>query len=278
MKFSLILATVDRKCEVERFLASLDAQTYQNFELIVVDQNTDDKIVPLLLSYRNRFSILHVRSKRGSSKARNVGLKYLSGDVVAFPDDDCWYLPNLIAQVARFLCDHLEFDGVTGRIIDEVGDCIARFDTSKGLLNLFNVWQRTACPCIFLRTHVVKHVGKFDETLGGGTGTIWGGGEDIDYPLRAIESGFKIYYDPNIFVIHPNPLKNGYDKAINRAYSYGAGIGRVWKKHNYPNWLVTYYLLRPIGGSLLNFLGGNWSKAYYHWRAFCGRLRGWLFS
>ena len=57
--FSLILATVDRTGEVERLLDSLDSQTHREFELIVVDQNKDERLVPLLRAYRERFSILH---------------------------------------------------------------------------------------------------------------------------------------------------------------------------------------------------------------------------
>ena len=45
VKFSLILATVDRVTELERFLERLDRQTFRDFELFVVDQNTDDRLV-----------------------------------------------------------------------------------------------------------------------------------------------------------------------------------------------------------------------------------------
>jgi GT2 family glycosyltransferase len=130
-----------------------------------------------------------------------------------------------------------------------------------------------------LRRNVVEEVGGFDETLGVGAQTLWGGGEDIDYPLRAIKAGFKIEYRPDdIYVFHPPPYspRGDYSKLAGRAYRYGAGIGRVWRKHNYPVWLVAYYLLRPLGGAFLNFVKGNRGKAHYHVSAFRGRLRGWL--
>jgi GT2 family glycosyltransferase len=122
----------------------------------------------------------------------------------------------------------------------------------------------------------VEVVGKFDEALGPNSGTIWGGGEDIDYPLRVLQAGFQIYYDPALVVLHPSPLKDGYQRALGRAYRYGLGIGRVWRKHEYPVWFVAYYLLRPAGGVLLSLLSGRPAKARYHWSAFLGRLRGWL--
>src|SRR5579864_3540599 len=94
IKFSLILATVGRLDEVARFLQHLGRQTYRDFELIIVDQNSDDVLERLIRQYQGCFPVLHLRSEPGLSRARNVGLQHFSGDVVAFPDDDCWYAPD----------------------------------------------------------------------------------------------------------------------------------------------------------------------------------------
>jgi glycosyltransferase involved in cell wall biosynthesis len=278
LRFSLVLATVGRVSEVERFLSSLGSQTHREFEVIVVDQNEDERLLPVLTAYQERFPILHLREvEPGLSRARNVGLPHLVGDVVAFPDDDCWYPPELLERVARTLCNHPQLDGLTGRMIDERGRSgTARFDKRPGLLAQANVWQRATSISLFLRRGVVEAVGDFDETLGIGAGTLWGGGEDIDYTLRAVEGGFKVYYRPDVLVFHPSPPAPDYSKLADRAYRYGAGIGRVWRKHDYPLWLVAYYLLRPAGGTILSLMSGRKSKAYYHFNGFQGRLRGWL--
>jgi glycosyltransferase involved in cell wall biosynthesis len=262
---------------MESLLATLADQTHQNFELIVVDQNPDDRLVPILEHYRTQLRIVRVRSKPGVSLARNAGLRHATGDVVGFPDDDCWYLPQLLEQSFKLLRDHPEIDGVTGCVKDERGIDFARFDRVPGLLTLSNIWQRVAGACLFLRKHVVEEVGDFDESLGPNSGTIWGGAEDIDYPVRAIKAGFKIYYDPGLVVFHPNPLRNGYGKMVGRAYTYGAGIGRVWRKHDYPARVVIYYLARPLGGALLSLATGRLDKARYHWSSLRGRFRGWWF-
>jgi glycosyltransferase involved in cell wall biosynthesis len=276
----LILATVGRVSEVEHFLDSLYSQTHRNFELIVVDQNNDERLVPILAVYQQRFRILHIRCELGLSRARNEGLSYITGDVVAFPDDDCWYSPKLLEHVVRVLDDDWRLAGITGRLVDEQGRSgTARFDKEPGLLNQANAWQRVASITIFLRTQVVEAIGEFDENLGVGAGTGWEGGEDIDYALRAVEAGYKVYYRPDIRVCHPSPPEpSNYPKLANRAYRYGIGIGRVWRKHNYPLWLVLYYLARPIGGMLLRIVQGHEGKARYHFAAFRGRLRGWLFG
>lgn len=102
MHFSLILATIGRTEELKRFLASLDKQTLRRFELIMADQNPDDRIKPLLEPYQDHFPIMHLHrpTERGASKARNVGLQHANGDVLTFPDDDCWYLPQLLEKIA----------------------------------------------------------------------------------------------------------------------------------------------------------------------------------
>jgi GT2 family glycosyltransferase len=142
------------------------------------------------------------------------------------------------------------------------------------LVTFTNVWQRAAALSVFLRSSAIEKIGNVDETLGPGSGRIWGGAEDIDYALRAVLNEFNLYYDPSLVVFHQNPLIRGFQRMAGQAYAYGAGIGRVWRKHNYPLWLVAYYLLRPSGGAFLSLITGQRDKAHYHWSACCGRLRG----
>jgi len=277
MRFSLVLATVERTKEVKRFLEHLDRQTYRDFELIVVDQNPDDRLVPILEAYKKRFPILHLRSERGLSRARNVGLKHISGDIVAFPDDDCWYPPDLLEHVARFFREHPDIDVLTGRSVDENGELSAgRSDASSGLVNFFNVWKRGRSISMFLKSAVITRIGDFDESLGVGAGTPWGAGEETDYLLRTLKNGFRIYYKADLTIYHPQPVKRYDEKAIARAYTYGAGIGRVLRKHRYPFWFVFYQWLRSAGGAFLSLASGRLGKARHHLAALQGKFLGWI--
>jgi len=276
LKFSLILATVGRTEELKKFLEHLNMQTYTNFELIVVDQNDDGRLVPILKDYKERFSILHLRSERGLSRARNVGLRYASGDIVAFPDDDCWYPPDLLEKVAKFLEEHPGVDGLTGRSVDENGESSSgRWDYDAGLINRFNVWKRGISISIFLKTKIIEIIDGFDEMLGVGAHTPWGSGEETDYLLCALEEGYKIYYDPTIAVYHPHSTVYC-NNAIKRARLYAQGMGCVLRKHNYPFWFVLYQFLRPVGGILLSLLQGEFKKITYYYNVLSGRVRGWL--
>ena len=98
MRFSLIMATLGRFDEIRIFLDSIDLQNYTDFELIIVDQNEENILGDIILPYKKKFYINHIRIKeKGLSLARNVGIKYAKGDIIAFPDDDCIY------SLGRFL-------------------------------------------------------------------------------------------------------------------------------------------------------------------------------
>ena len=79
LRFSLILATVGRTEPLPRLLDSLAAQTHKNFEVVVVDQNAHDRVGTILAGYQDKFSIQHLRSAPGLSRARNVGLPQAAG-------------------------------------------------------------------------------------------------------------------------------------------------------------------------------------------------------
>lgn len=273
---SLIVATVGRREELEQFLSAVTRQTYRHVEVIVVDQNADDRLDAVVARHRKEMLVVHVRCSKGASKARNVGMRNSRGELIAFPDDDCWYAPSLLSAIVSKFRAHPEWDGLTGRIVNDTGapSGDARFDSEAGYLTLANVWRRACAATLFLTRETVAAVGYFDEELGPGAGTPWGGAEDIDYTARMIRAGRSIFYDPAIRVFHPDSPTETSTVGVARAYTYGAGIGRVWMKHRFPYSVIVYYLVRPLAGALLSVTMGRWSEARYRWAAFQGRLSG----
>ncbi|SRR6266566_565759 len=275
MKFSLVMATKGRDRVIGEFLCSLDTQGDHEVDLVVVDQNLDDRVSDVLRDYNGRARIVHMRSAPGLSRARNVGLRVVSGDIVAFPDDDCVYPPSLLNRVGSFFQQHAEYEGLLVRGAGRAGRDVVRMARGPGPVTPRNVWMRAVSYGLFFRRAVVEKVGGFDESLGVGSGTEWGAAEDLDYPLRALAADFRLYFDPSIVVWHPDPLQQGFLPATERAFRYGAGFGRVWRKHRFPWWLVSYYLVRPIGGALIGIMKGDLARARYYWRSFRGRWLGW---
>ena len=71
---SLVVATVNRVKELGRLFGSLEKQSNSSFEVVLVDQNHDDRLASLIANYASSFPIHHLRSAPGLSKSRNVGL------------------------------------------------------------------------------------------------------------------------------------------------------------------------------------------------------------
>jgi glycosyltransferase involved in cell wall biosynthesis len=90
-RFSLIVPTLGRTEEAEKLFASLVEQKRSDLELIVVDQNDDDRLLPVLKDLPQNFSVIHLKQQeKNVSLARNKGMDAATGEILAFPDDDCW--------------------------------------------------------------------------------------------------------------------------------------------------------------------------------------------
>lgn len=278
VSFSLVLGTVERTDDLGHFLASLDAQTYRDFELIVVDQNKDERLEAVLAPFASRFPILHLRSEPGLTRAKNLGLKHVTGDVVGFPDDNCQFPPNILDKVARFFGEHPRADGLTGRSADEDGrDSNGTFDREAGVVDK-EVWRRSkrrsTAYTIFLRRDAALGA-RYDEEMGPGAGTVWGGGDDWDYLLKVLERGASVFYDPQVLVIHPVAVTRFDAADAHRAYTYNCGAARAFRRHGFPWWFKAWWLVRPLGGAALRLIRFDGLPVVrYRLAAFRGRFRG----
>jgi glycosyltransferase involved in cell wall biosynthesis len=276
-RFSLVLATLARTWELERFLSHLREQRFHDFELIVVDQNLDQRLEPVLDAFKGDFRIVRVNSKSGLSRARNVGLEHATGNVVGFPDDDCWYPPGTLDKVARLLSEHPEWDGVTGKSATNVsGDGYKWFDSHNGMLTKFNVWRRSTSYTIFLRRPVITAVGGFDEYLGVGAESGRISAEEVDYLIRCLSHGFKLFYNPELLVCHTEGSRIFNRSLVDRGYGYSLGVGHVLRKHKYPVWFFLQLCFRALAGAIVAVFSLNRHKAHYHCAVLKGRLLGWL--
>jgi GT2 family glycosyltransferase len=268
--FDLVIATVDRVPDLGRLFASLEAQTHRAFRVLLVDQNEDDRLEPLL---RERdFDIVRLRAERGLSQARNAALGEIRADLVAFPDDDCSFAPELLMQVARRFADD-GLDGLTGRAVDETGHSSSSWARDSALLTRENLWNRAISFTIFLRAPLVARVGRFDEQLGLGAETPWASGEEIDYLVRAVDARARIEYDPELIVTHPNKQISSTDRR-SLAGRDGASVGYILRKHAYPKRTVGRMFMRPVGGALLALARLDRGQAAFQLSTLRGRLLG----
>lgn len=271
--FDLVVATIGRVAELERLLGSLEAQTYKGFHVVVVDQNDDDRVQSLLAG--RSFDVLHVRSDSGLSRARNAALGHLAADLVAFPDDDCTYPPDVLATVARRFGTNDALDALSVRVADGRGESDPGWGRTAETVTKANVWNLVSSAGLFLRRSLVDRVGRFDEGMGIGVAAPWTSGEETDYVIRALELGAHVSYDPSLVVEHElRPRDTATWPA--QGLREGASVGYLLRKHGYPLRTLTRMAVRPIGGVAVSLARLDAGSARFHAATLRGRVRGYL--
>jgi glycosyltransferase involved in cell wall biosynthesis len=100
---SVIIPTFNRPLETKRAVTSVLYQTYGDFEIIVVDDGSDQSLRDAFQPLRPHIKYVSHGKNRGVSAARNTGLESSKSPFVAFLDSDDYWLPNKLAvQVAFF--------------------------------------------------------------------------------------------------------------------------------------------------------------------------------
>lgn len=271
--FDLVVATVGRVDELSALLESLERQTYRAFRVIVVDQNDDDRLVPVLARH-SALEIEHLRSSLGLSHARNVALAIAGADIVAFPDDDCTYVPDLLERAVRLLDERPDLSGVTGILVGDDGTTSERWPTERRLLDVHNVWHGGGCSgTLFLRRPLVERIGGFDEQMGFGSGNPWELGEETDVLVRALLAGARIEQEPSLVVTHVERSYTG-DELLAYARRTGGGIGYVLGKNRVPLRVAIRMAVRPLGGMAVSLARGDAETRRYHRQILRWRVAG----
>lgn len=130
---SVVIPTYSRNITLTRAIDSVLAQTHQNLEIIVVDDNPPDSewrvsTQKLMQQYTDNEKIRYIQNAKnmGGSGARNVGIKAAKGEYIAFLDDDDEYFPEKVEkQLHCFLTTSLE------RLALVFCDAVMTYDNDK---------------------------------------------------------------------------------------------------------------------------------------------------
>lgn len=262
------MATYGRYKEIELFLKSLIRQTYNHYELIIIDQNDQIDLKPLIERFQGEINIKHLYGEKGLSKSRNYGLKYIEGDIIGFPDDDCVYKEDTLEKVLKsFQIGGVK--GVIGKSVDSFSNNVENSELKR--MNIYSIWFHGISYTIFLHKEVIKKVGIFDEELGIGSGTKYGSGEETDYLIRSIQHDQPLYYDSSLEIIHPTIDITKKESSI-KAYNYSVGRMFVLKKHDYNRFFVFLNIIYPLVKLGINILRKPKTSKYF-WFQFLGRIQ-----
>jgi len=197
-KVSVIIPCYNRALYVGEAIDSVLDQTYENFELIVVDDGSTDNSLTIVSNYGDRVTALQHPGgeNRGQSAAINLGLAHSDGEHVAILDsDDYWALDKLEKQVA--VLDANPGVGLVygnARIVDDYGNLLhLRYGDSHREQNEIG---RILADCYFsvpsnsmIRRRVLDRVGAFNEALRAA--------QDHDMAIRIAEAT-KLAYIPDV--------------------------------------------------------------------------------
>jgi glycosyltransferase involved in cell wall biosynthesis len=254
LTFSLIVATLGRTQELEHFFESLSSQGHSNFECIIVDQNPDRRVKDIADRWQGAMNVRVIDSAPGLSRARNVGLAAATGDVLAFPDDDCWYTQSLLANVSGWFESHPEYGVLTVGSQDLNGVLSGnRWIQDRCEIRPSNAFRTTFSSTIFVRRTPTTENVLFDESIGVGSGTHFGSGEETDYILGLLAIGVRGYFDRTWHIGHPKRDMLSGQINESRACSYGSGMGHVLRKHSQHllgAGFVVYDLIRCLAVSI----------------------------
>ncbi|MFD2938723.1 glycosyltransferase family 2 protein [Flavobacterium notoginsengisoli] len=182
--FSVIIPLYNKEHFIENTIQSILDQTFQDFEIIVVNDGSTDKSEEKLLKFKD--SRIHYFSKKneGASTARNYGIEKAKSDFITFLDaDDYWYptfletMFNLISKVPdqNVFSAAIEFD--TSKKIIPVQYSISKSNNDFEIVNYFKASLKETVLCtscaVFHKT-VFEKAGNFDTRIKSGQDTdLW---------------------------------------------------------------------------------------------------------
>jgi len=171
---SVIIPTYNRAHLVGRAIRSVLNQTYQDFEIIVVDDGSTDNTEEVVKGFNDdRIRYIWHDENRGGAAARNTGIKAAQGEYIAFLDSDDEWLPEKLEKQVKAFEDALPDVGVVYtdfRRLDKRGDKELRFakvmrevsgDIHRDLLE----GNFIGTPTALVRRECFDKVGMFDERL-----------------------------------------------------------------------------------------------------------------
>jgi glycosyltransferase involved in cell wall biosynthesis len=195
---TVVVPTHNRSELLKRALVSILAQTYGDFEVIVVDDGSEKSPADVVADLGDpRIQIFTHESNSGAAGARNTALKAAQGKYLAFLDDDDEWLPEKLElqvekinssppEIGLIYCWMDYFDN-TGTLVSETHPTISGAVFSQVLGK-----QRLAgCPTLLVRTEIARELGGFDERLLRGN--------DGDF-IRRICKNYEVDLIPKVLV------------------------------------------------------------------------------
>jgi GT2 family glycosyltransferase len=212
------------------------ANTYGEFDVVVIDQSDDDRTAVAVRALEsNHPNLRYVFSATpGLSRAYNAGVRATTGEVLAFTDDDCVAHHTWLATIARAFAADPDAEMLYGQVLVPAAladrleqvpnlpfDRPRRFSRKDGF-QIIGMGANFAT-----RRRLFDRIGGFDEMLGGGG--VLRSSQDFDLQYRAFIAGAVTLLDPEVKVDHYGI--RDWDQWPTMMRAYGTGDGAFYSKH-----------------------------------------------
>ena len=204
LKFSVVVATHNRKAQLSNCLRSIESQTYPIHEIIVIDDASTDETGELIKQQFPLVKYYRFDQNKGPAAARNKGIFAAAGNIIAFTDDDCIVPKDWISQLAAGFSDYPDVVGVGG--YQEAPQDVISINLVAKADHLMRIrrWKDKAyqnqtggyeIPGLMTNNvayhrNILIEVDGFDETF------PVAAGEDADLKLRITQKGYLLLYLP----------------------------------------------------------------------------------
>ncbi len=195
VKYSVITPAYNSFHLMRRYFRSLESQTYDNFEVIIVDDGSDDGTYEKLRRYAQSsnlaLSVYRTKENLGPGNARNIGMEHARGEWVTFIDSDDWVAKEFFQEIDHVLshtdagCVIFDYYVTDGR---KKKACASMYKAKEGMVSLSDCM-------IYTRNHTVGKVYNLSECRKKGiTFPCLRKGEDVAFVMRAVEACARPYY------------------------------------------------------------------------------------
>lgn len=277
LRVSVVVTACVASDELGDTLRGLARQSVAPHEVVLVDNRPGASRIPALLGTGEFPHVRLVESaRRGVSQARNDGLAAVTGDVVAYTDDDVLVDTDWVRWIADAFADPA-VGCVTGLVLPAELETFPQtlFERFGGYSKGYAKREFTLDPRpeygrlypyaagIFgtgansaFRVPALRAVGGFDEFLG--TGTPARGGEDLDIHLTMIRSGHRIVYEPAALIRHRH--HRDLPDLRRQLFGYGVGLSAMITKRLCSGREERAQLLRRLAPGLRHLLSPSSAK------------------
>ena len=204
-KISVVVSVYNMEIYLERFMTSILNQCFEDYEVILVDDGSNDRSPIICDEYAERYSgkvrTLH-KSNGGLSSARNAGIKIAEGNYITFPDPDDWvegtYLSSLYGLItenkAQMSCVsyNIAYEDSIKPYYQNVGKMIIDGEEARRRLIIPPAMNGFAWNKLYQLNIIKDHKIWFSDNVG----TT----EDMHFAFRYLEFCNKVVFDPSQYV------------------------------------------------------------------------------